>query len=92
MPSAQIDSKATSLNCSNIQSYSGPLVNFVFHGLFGFVISEDKSTITVAAPVVTDHVAAVRLSDPENGDTRRCRRFPSAILYPAEQIECKTEE
>ena len=89
MPSAQIDSKATSLNCSNIQSYSGPLVNFVFHGLFGFVISEDKSTITVAAPVVTDHVAAVRLSIPKTATPGDVVASPAPFFIPQNKLSVK---
>lgn len=39
-------------------------VNFIFHGLFGFLVNRAGGTIKVAAPYVSDHTYAVRLTTP----------------------------
>jgi hypothetical protein len=39
-------------------------VNFIFHGLFGFLVDQRGGTIKVAAPYVSDHTYAVRVATP----------------------------
>jgi hypothetical protein len=67
MTSGRDNSNVVPLNCADLGDERGSVVNLLFHGFFGFLISPNKNNILVSAPVVTDHVCAVRLSTPTTG-------------------------